>query len=128
MPTCVFISDLTNPDTFRDLSKPIGAMTQSRLEQFQVRRSVSAVNICVWSVDGMSHCKTCVFTLIVKIYNLKRSGCIIGLPTAHTIIICFSFVPLLFCARLAIGKCLSRSFCMALIIQHPVMFSSTWQE
>ena len=29
--------DLTNPNTFRDLSKPVGALNESRLKDFKLR-------------------------------------------------------------------------------------------
>ena len=35
----LFVADLSNPATFRDLSKPIGALNEERLESFKVRRA-----------------------------------------------------------------------------------------
>lgn len=32
----IFLSDLTNPSTFRDLTKPIGALSEDRLEFYKV--------------------------------------------------------------------------------------------
>lgn len=37
--------DLTNPATFRDLSKPVGALNSKRLSFFQVWRSHLQINI-----------------------------------------------------------------------------------
>ena len=37
MTACVWSVDLTNERSFRDLSKPIGALTSERLERLHVR-------------------------------------------------------------------------------------------
>lgn len=39
----LFLSDLTNADTFRDLSKPVGALNKERLERLLVRTDPFAV-------------------------------------------------------------------------------------
>lgn len=36
-PRFIQVLDLSKPETFRDLSKPMGTQTQSRLEQYKKR-------------------------------------------------------------------------------------------
>ena len=44
---CLFFADLTNPATFRDLSKPIGALNEERLQGFKVDwRTIAFVSTC----------------------------------------------------------------------------------
>lgn len=43
----IFFIDLTNPETFRDLSKPIGALNKERLERLLVCRKTPCLYICV---------------------------------------------------------------------------------
>lgn len=39
--------DLTNPKTFRDLAKPMGAQSVDRLEQFQKRYKVGVTSLTI---------------------------------------------------------------------------------
>lgn len=50
----VFLPDMTNADTFRDLSKPVGALNKERLDRLLVRHNPLTVSMDLIYL-GMSH-------------------------------------------------------------------------
>ena len=52
----LFYLDLSNPKTFRDLSKPIGALNEKRLSCFKVLLHVSCVLVVV--IINKNHANT----------------------------------------------------------------------
>ena len=99
-----YVPDMTNAATFRDLSKPVGALNKERLERL-------LVSICAFSLFNLRQKLN--FCNLIFVMDKLVAECLLHIVHVH---------------RLATEACPNLASCTAVTTHHQATSSSTWSE